>query len=155
VCGSSLVWPGTSGAGSACAFGMMDHLSLKVCAAAGSTCIPIQAGTVAIATILEKRRMVTNKWKSKWTMHIGEAVFLQMEKFPCRQKVNNYQDFPNYDVGRYFRRTATRNTSFGFLRQSSSVQRTAPTHTKMSFPLRPQPSSTSRRMASDRLGSSG
>jgi hypothetical protein len=46
---------------------MIDHLSLKVCAAAELTCMPNQAGTVAIATIPKRRRMsgLTNKWKYK------------------------------------------------------------------------------------------
>jgi len=57
VCGSHLVSAGASGAGSACAFGIMDHLSLKVCAAAGFTCIPIHAEIIAIA-ILERRLMI-------------------------------------------------------------------------------------------------
>src|SRR5262245_46598681 len=102
---------------------MMDHLSSKVCAAAGSTCIPMQTGTVAITTIIEKRIAASQtERKSKWTMQIHEAVFLHMEKLPCRQKVNitNTQNYPihrtiqytelsntqNYDVGRCFRRTA-------------------------------------------------
>jgi hypothetical protein len=50
-------------AGSVWAFGMMDHRSLKLCAAAGAACIPINIGAVAIATILENRRMITSQNK--------------------------------------------------------------------------------------------
>jgi len=49
-----------SGDGAAFAFGMMDHLSSKVCAAAGFACIPIHAEIVAIA-IRESRRMIASQ----------------------------------------------------------------------------------------------
>jgi hypothetical protein len=44
---------------------MMDHLSSNVCAAAASTYIPIQAGIVAIASILEKGRMIASQAKQE------------------------------------------------------------------------------------------
>jgi hypothetical protein len=44
---------------------MMDHLSLKDCASAGTVCMPIKAGTVAIATILEKARMIASQTMQK------------------------------------------------------------------------------------------
>jgi hypothetical protein len=52
-----LVWSGASGAGSACAFGMMDHLSLKSWAAAEFIEVPDQARIVAMATTLSNARM--------------------------------------------------------------------------------------------------
>jgi hypothetical protein len=56
VCGAGLIWPLGS---AAFAFGMMDHLSLKFCAAAGFTCNPIHSDPIAIA-ILEATRMIAS-----------------------------------------------------------------------------------------------
>jgi hypothetical protein len=42
------------------AFGIMENLSSKLCAAAGFTCIPTHAETIAIA-IVEKRPMIASK----------------------------------------------------------------------------------------------
>lgn len=56
VCGAGLIWPLSS---AAFAFGMMDHLSLKFCAAAGFTCNAIHTNTIAIA-ILEGTRMIAS-----------------------------------------------------------------------------------------------
>jgi hypothetical protein len=44
---------------------MMDHLSLKDCAAAGTAWIPIKAGTVAIAAILENERIIASQTNAK------------------------------------------------------------------------------------------
>ena len=48
---------GSGFAGSAFAFGMIENLSWKLCAAAGFTCIPIHAEMIATA-ILERGRMI-------------------------------------------------------------------------------------------------
>ena len=48
VCGTGLIWPLGS---AAFAFGMMDHLSLKFCAAAGFTCDPIHTEAIANAIL--------------------------------------------------------------------------------------------------------
>ena len=61
VCGTGLILPLGS---AAFAFGMMENLSSKLCAAAGFTCIPTHAETAAIA-ILEKRRMIPHEQKNK------------------------------------------------------------------------------------------
>ena len=66
VCGAGLIWPLGS---AAFAFGMMDHLSLKFCAAAGFTCNPIHTDTITIA-IVEGTRMSPHK--QTLTMYINK-----------------------------------------------------------------------------------
>src|SRR5437764_11740697 len=85
---------------------MMDHLSSKVCAAAGSICIPIQAGTAAIATILEKRRIIASQANGEAN---GQCKVMRLRSCTLRnsgrgKKVNESQGFRTI----MFRRTAAR-----------------------------------------------
>jgi hypothetical protein len=80
---------------------MIDHRSLKVCAAAEVICTANQAGIVAIATIPTRRRMngLTNKWKYKWTMQTHDALFLHMQNSRA-VKGEEIPVFPNYYIVR-------------------------------------------------------
>jgi hypothetical protein len=72
VCGAGLIRRSGS---AAFAFGMMDHLSLKFCAAAAFTCNPIHTDTTAIA-ILEAPRMIASH---NLTMQINNRA---LRRFP-------------------------------------------------------------------------
>jgi len=63
---------------------MMDHLSSKLCAAAGFKFIPIHTGTVTTASIFEKRRMIALSHEQvdnakSW------SVFQPIWKFPLHE----------------------------------------------------------------------
>jgi hypothetical protein len=57
VCGAGLIWPLGS---AAFAFGMIDHLSLKVCASAEFMCDPIHTDATRIA-VTERTRTIASQ----------------------------------------------------------------------------------------------